>query len=320
MCNSRNLGRLAIAPRSHIRNKVQGSTRPHAAAAGPPASDAARAAVRVDENGRPMRRAPRTPAHLMLKRRLLAEPVTPAADWCRRSAAFALLLAAFAILLGRAGAVDGRAAVAVLGAALVFAVLSLLLAVVSAVAVWRTGHRGAGRALAGVVLASLMLAYPVYLAVRATQLPFLNDVTTDLANPPGFSASPAVRAARGGGAHADISPDKRDAQRRAYPDLAPVVLDLGAEDAFALVVKTVAGRRWRVLESVPPRGKFGIGRVDAVARSRVMGLPEDVTIRLRPLAGQTRVDLRAASRVEPHDLGSNAALIAAFAEDLRNAE
>ena len=36
----------------------------------------------------------------MLKRMLAAEPVAPAAEWSRRSAAFALVLAVFGILLG----------------------------------------------------------------------------------------------------------------------------------------------------------------------------------------------------------------------------
>ena len=51
-----------------------------------------------------------------------------------------------------------------------------------------------------------------------------------------------------------------------------------------------------------------------------MGFPEDVTFRIRPQSGQTRVDMRSASRLERHDIGSNAARIEAFADDLQNAE
>ena len=52
-------------------------------------------------------------------------------------------------------------------------------------------------------------------------------------------------------------------------------------------------------------------------RTTLMGLDEDVTVRLRPLAGQTRIDIRAASRHGRHDFGSNARRIARFAEELQ---
>ncbi|NBU21594.1 DUF1499 domain-containing protein [bacterium] len=56
---------------------------------------------------------------------------------------------------------------------------------------------------------------------------------------------------------------------------------------------------------------------DAVDRSLVMGFPQDVTIRLRPLAGQTRIDIRSASRIGKHDFGDNARRIQRFAQELQ---
>ena len=44
---------------------------------------------------------------------------------------------------------------------------------------------------------------------------------------------------------------------------------------------------------------------------------EDVTIRVRPLAGQTRIDLRSASRFGGHDFGSNARRVQAFSDELQ---
>ena len=114
------------------------------------------------------------------------------------------------------------------------------------------------------------------------RLPWLNDVSTDLAAPPPFSASAAARAARGGFTHADPSPQIRDAQRRAYPGVQPTMLDLDPEAAYKLVLQTVQARRWRIIEATPPKGRFGVGHIDAVATSRIMGLPADVAIRIRP--------------------------------------
>ena len=256
----------------------------------------------------------------MLKRRLAPEPILASAVWSQRAGAFAAILAVMAVLLGRVGSVEPRAVVAVLGAALLCAIGGLALAVRAAVQVWRTGYRGSARALGGVAIALLVLGYPAYLAFRASGLPALNDVSTDPATAPNFSASPGARAARGVAAHPDPSPRDRELQRQFYPALAPAMLDLDAEQAYALALKLVTARRWKVIEAVPPKGRFGIGHIDAVAGSRVLGLPADVTIRLRPASGQTRVDVRSASRIEPHDVGSNAARIEAFTDDLENEE
>ncbi len=256
----------------------------------------------------------------MLKRMLAAEPVAPAAEWSRRSASFALVLAVFGILLARSGVVGGWAGVAVLAVALAVAVAALGFAVRAAVVIWQKGWRGTGRALGGFVLALLILAYPSYLASRAMRLPWLNDVSTDLVAPPPFSASASARAARGGFAHADASAQIRDAQRRAYPGVQPTMLDLDPDAAYKLVLQTVQARRWRIVEASPPKGRFGVGHIDAITTSRIMGLPADLAIRVRPEGGQTRVDIRSASRLEQTDLGTNAARIESFMDDLQNAE
>ena len=46
----------------------------------------------------------------------------------------------------------------------------------------------------------------------------------------------------------------------------------------------------------------------------------DVAIRIRPLAGQTRIDIRSASRFGRHDLGTNAARIQSLADELQDAD
>ncbi len=256
----------------------------------------------------------------MLTRRMAPEPVAAVARRCWSSAAFGAVLAVLAVLLGRGGAVDPRAVLAVLGFALLFALGAVLLAALSAVVIWRTGRRGTARALAGLVLAFVVLAYPGYLMVLASRLPAINDVSTDPASPPPYSNAAAVRVARGGVVHDDPSAETRDEQRRFYPGLQPVVLDRSGDEAYDLVVKTVKARGWQILEAVPPLGKFGTGHIDAVATTRIMALPDDVAIRIRPLAGQTRVDIRSASRIGRHDLGTNAARIQALSDELQDAD
>ena len=256
-----------------------------------------------------------------MRRRIpLPEPVADSATWSRRCAGTATLLAIAAVALGRNGLAQGRAGLAVLAAALVLALLGLGLAMRAAVVIWQQGWRGTGRALTGSLLSLVVLAYPGYLAWTATRLPALSDVSTDLVAPPSFSTSPKARAGRDNSVHDDPSPATREAQRNAYPDVQPVILDVDPPEAFELVMRLVTARHWRIVEATAPKGPSGIGQVDVVARTSVMAFPADVTVRIRAQSGQTRIDLRSASRLEPHDIGSNAARIEALAEELQNAE
>ena len=256
----------------------------------------------------------------MRRRVPLPEPVAGSATWSRRCAGVAALLAIAAVALGRNGLAQGRAGIAVLAAALVLALLGLGLAMRAAVVIWQQGWRGIGQALAGSVLAGFVLVYPGYLAWTAARLPPLSDVSTDLVSPPSFSASPKARTGRDNSVHDDPSAATREGQRGAYPALQPVILDVDPAEAFELVMRLVTARHWRIVEAIAPQGPSGIGHVDAVARTAVMAFPADVTVRIRAQTGQTRIDIRSASRLEPHDIGSNAARIEALAEELQNAE
>jgi uncharacterized protein (DUF1499 family) len=90
------------------------------------------------------------------------------------------------------------------------------------------------------------------------------------------------------------------------------VLEVPAEMAFDIARRAAVGVGWQVLESSRPGGRSGAGRIEAVARSRILRISEDIAIRVRPRADGSRIDIRSASRIGSHDLGANAARIAAF--------
>jgi uncharacterized protein (DUF1499 family) len=256
------------------------------------------------------------PNHIM-RRLILEEPVSAAAVWSRRLASFSIAVALISILLARSGVVDMTAVLAVFGAAILIACLAVLFACAAAVIIWRVGRRGAGIVAASLFLSAIVLALPGYYTAQAVRLPLLNDVSTDLNEPPDFSRSPRAIAARGNVDHASIPMDSRDGQRRAYPEIQPIVLDLDVDEAWPLILKAVDSRKWRVVEQTKPGGRIGIGHIDAVDRTLVMGFPDDVTVRVRPLAGQTRIDVRSASRYGRHDFGANAKRIKAFSDELQ---
>jgi len=252
-----------------------------------------------------------------MRRLILEEPWSAAALWSRRLSLFALTVGVISVALARSGLVDVMAVLAVFGAAVIVACLGLLLGGAGSVVIWRTGRRGAGSIVGAALLAALLLAYPLWLVAQAVRLPALTDVSTDLIDPPDFARSSRALAAREAISHGPIPQPSREAQRRAYPGVSPIVLDLEADEAWQIVQKAVAARKWLVVDQVTPGGRIGIGHIDAVDKTPVMGFPEDVTIRVRPLAGQTRIDIRSASRFGRHDFGGNARRIQRFAEELQ---
>ena len=248
-----------------------------------------------------------------MKRNIIEKPPAAAAVWSARLAVFGLLVAALAALLGRTRTIEPPVALVLLGAAGLFASTALLLAGTAAATIWRDGRAGTGMAVRGAILALLQLAFPLYLAFQSVRLPLLNDVATDTAAPPEFSRSARATALRGGRTPAVAAASVREAQRAAYPAIQPLVVELEAEEAYQLALKTAAQMGWRISESSPPGGRIGLGHIDAVDRTLIMGFPDDIAIRIRPLAGETRIDLRSVSRYGNHDFGVNARRIAAFA-------
>ncbi|WP_363348262.1 DUF1499 domain-containing protein [Methylocystis echinoides] len=252
-----------------------------------------------------------------MRRTLPPEPWSRAALWSQSVAVFAATVAILSVLLVRLNVIGPVSALASLGAAVALALVALLLVGAASVSIWNTGRRGTGAAFGGAFIALATVAYPAYLAFEAVRLPVLSDISTDISNPPYFSLSKDAYAARGGFQPKGLPGKAREAQRPAYPDVEPIVVDLDADEAFALVLKTAKAIGWKVVDQRAPGGRTGEGHADFVDKTLVMGLDEDVTVRLKPLPGQTRIDLRAASRYGRHDFGANAKRIMAFAEELQ---
>jgi uncharacterized protein (DUF1499 family) len=247
---------------------------------------------------------------------IIEEPFSESAIWARRLAVFALAVVATGLGLARLG-LDPTAVLAVIGSAIVLACLAILCAGAASVEIWQTGRKGVGLLFGGAVLALLLLAYPAYLGIQAVRLPVLNDISTDIDDPPAYSLSRKALTARHGWMPPSVPDAARQAQTGAYPNVQPIYLDLEADDSYQAVLATAAALRWKVINSIPPGGRLGLGHVDAIAHGMVLGFADDITIRIWPLAGETRVDIRSASRIGQHDFGGNASRIEAFADELK---
>ncbi len=251
----------------------------------------------------------------MARRRLPDEPNSKLAVWSRRLALFSVAATLIAIIIVRAGLIEVVPGMATVGGALAFAVLAILLALGSFVTIWRLGLGGLGYSVTAIFIGAALLAYPAYLAAKAYTLPPIYDITTDVLDPPAFDAvrrlrSRATNPAQYAGLYA------AEQQREAYPEVTPLELSVPAKQAYDHALAMVNKRRWLVLDAREPQPNRRDGRIEAVARTPIMGFRDDVVIRVRGVDESSRVDVRSSSRYGFHDIGSNASRISAFLESL----
>jgi len=96
-------------------------------------------------------------------------------------------------------------------------------------------------------------------------------------------------------------------QQQAYPDLAPVILELPPRAAFDLALTVARASGWEIVAAAPEDN-----RIEATATTLLFGFKDDIVIRITPAGGGSRVDVRSVSRVRRSDLGTNAARIREF--------
>jgi uncharacterized protein (DUF1499 family) len=251
----------------------------------------------------------------MARRRLPDDPYSRLAIWSRRLALFAVAAIVVAIVLLRSGVVEVVPGLVTFGAALLVAAVAILLALGSFVTIWRQGLRGTSYAVMALAIGGGLLAYPSVLGYKAYQLPPIADITTDPLDPPAFDAirrlrSRATNPVQYAGLYA------AEQQRDAYPDVTPLELSVSPKIAYDYALALVNKRRWLVMDAREPQPGRRDGRIEAVARTPVMGFRDDIVIRIRGTDEEARVDMRSSSRYGQHDLGNNAARIQEYLETL----
>jgi uncharacterized protein (DUF1499 family) len=247
------------------------------------------------------------------------EPVSGLATGARNLAVFSVVAVVVSILIVRFGFLEMKPALTTFFGALGCAALSILVSLAAFAAIWQNGSRGMSRILLALLIDGLVLAYPAYLALQYRKLPPIHDVTTDPINPPRFEALARLRSGDGANTAVYAGLYSAEQQRRAYPDIEPVELELPVDRAYAITRQLVTKRKWLVIDERPPQPPRRIGRIEAVARTPIMGFREDVSIRVQPNGEDSRVDIRSSSRYFESDLGSNATRIAKLIDDINTA-
>lgn len=237
----------------------------------------------------------------------------PEAKWSLRVALFSAQLLILAALLHRFASLGTPAAMNVMLLALLGCGIATLLAMIAVVRIWRRGRLGAGQAFAGIFIALVALALPLYYLPSLILLPHLTDIATAPEEPPAFATLASARPA-------DANPlqtpteESAELQTEAYPDIRPMQLERPARAVYDMVVQAVDRLGWKVVKSESPK-VAGVGSIEATDRTLLMGFTDDVAIRVSGDDAHATIDVRSASRYGLHDFGTNADRIRAlFAE------
>lgn len=248
-----------------------------------------------------------------------SEPVSSLASWARNLAVFAVVAVVVSIIIVRFDFLEMKPALATFFGGLAIAGLSILFGLAGFAAIWQNGSRGMARILLAFLIDGAILAYPAYQGLQYRKLPKIHDITTDPIDPPRFDALSRLRTGDGTNTAVYAGLYSAEQQRQFYPDIEPIELEIPVDRAYAIARQLVIKRKWTVIDEREPQPPRRIGRIEAVARTPIMGFREDISIRVVPDGDDSRVDIRSASRYFESDLGSNAARVSKFIDDLNTA-
>ena len=231
-----------------------------------------------------------------------------AVGWIALAAALAAVVGAGLAGLGhRLGWWDFRAGFAVLKWSAYLGIGTAAFALPGMVAALVFGpRRSIAALLPALVIACFSFGPPLWQLQKARSVPPIHDITTDTENPPGFVEILAMRrdapnsASYGG-------PEIAAQQRAGYPDLAPQFYRMSREALFGHALRAARGLGWEIAAAAPQEG-----RIEATDTTFWFGFKDDVVVRIIPVEGGSRLDLRSVSRVGRSDVGANAARIRKF--------
>jgi uncharacterized protein (DUF1499 family) len=186
------------------------------------------------------------------------------------------------------------------------AVLALIVAKVR-----KTGRTA--KPLLGLVLSLGLLGVMYFAVIRpAGAAPALHDITTNVDNPPQFTALPLREDNL---IPFDNIEQWKAAHREGYPDIAPVLINRTPTEVLAAARALAEAKGWTVA-NVDQQAM----QVEATAYAGYLRFHDNVIVKVTPVVdGSSRVDMRSTSEVGLSDLGYNAARIHVFLADLQAA-
>lgn len=161
------------------------------------------------------------------------------------------------------------------------------------------------------LLALVAVAMPVSMMSKASAVPPIHDITTNVNNPPEFVAIAPLRE----GAPNPVSYEGGEVTKQqieAYPEIKTQLFPQAVDEVYSAAERAIEALGWeRVTEGALPN------TLEATDTTTWFGFKDDVVVRLTAKNDDTLVDVRSKSRVGRSDLGKNAERIGVFLAELR---
>jgi uncharacterized protein (DUF1499 family) len=224
-------------------------------------------------------------------------------------AGFTAALAGFGT---RLGFWEFPAGIAILRWAAYGGIAATVISLIGAVLTSRgAGRRGFALSIVGILMGIVIVGIPLTYWRAAHRVPAINDITTDTDHPPMFVAILPLRKnvpTPSSYAGSEIAAQ----QKRAYPDIIPLLLPAPPDQAFARAQEAARSLGWRIIDTNQREG-----RIEATDTTLWFGFKDDIVVRIIAVDSGSRVDVRSVSRVGKSDLGTNARRIRAYFKKLK---
>lgn len=189
--------------------------------------------------------------------------------------------------------------------ALVLGLIALIVSIVKRLSAERS------TTAVGVVIAAVIVGVFGSQFLAAQGVPPIHNISTDTIDPPAFDKVVALRGEGSNPLEYDAA-KLADVQKKAYPDVQPLVSDVAPGEMFN---RAKAVLEKMELEIVNADSDNGI--LEGTATTFWFGFKDDVVVRVRPQGNGSIVDIRSVSRVGLSDVGVNAKRIRAILAGLR---
>ncbi len=169
--------------------------------------------------------------------------------------------------------------------------------------------------IAGFILGLVVVVFVLKLFLNALQYPLLYDISTDLEDPPTFSAAIGERRGESSNSLA-FTAQAAQLHAESYPDVDTlVILNKSRSESFELAMSVARDMDWTFVTANSESGRF-----EAVATTFWFGFQDDVVVRVRANSKGpgSLIDVRSASRVGVSDIGTNARRIRRFLSEIES--
>lgn len=164
-------------------------------------------------------------------------------------------------------------------------------------------RRGFIVSLLGLVLSLPLAVFIINFEYAARAYPPINDVTTDMEDPPTLWEVPNPVAYPGS--------QVAELQQEGYPDIKPLIIDMDTVQTFKLASAVAHDMGWEIISE-----NTDDLQIEAVVTSFLFGFEDYVAVRLQESDDRTRVDVRSHSRLGRIDRGVNAKRIRTYLSSL----